>query len=470
MVLSNRKKILAGGLLIVMGATTAIAQSSDDQAWDNDIPYIRETEDGGLLVGFEEFASWSDYYASDLFMQNQGRCSTPYDPDFVDLLDGGPADCSYNNTDPKAEYDPSVALYRIPVVFHILRASNGTTGHVPEHLVESQVEILNEDFLAMVGTNGEAGTDAQVEFYLATKDPDGNPTNGITYSDNTNWYNDNGGYYNTLAWDPHRYLNIYTNTASGALGYVPFLPQNGSPGSSSDRVVLLWSTVGRNAPYGHPYNLGRTATHEFGHYLGLFHTFNSGCGGGNCSTSGDRVCDTNPESNPHYGCGSRSTCSSTDPIENYMDYSDDRCMDNFTPDQSRRMRCTMEHYRPSIYETGTSYPMDIELMTFVAGESARFSVSGGDVGAKAAILWSAKEGNSSFQNVAGWCATFNLDIPNGQAKSRLVGQGTFNVAGFYTVFRDIPLNLKGQSFYFQAAQHGTCPDEKMSNLAFETVQ
>jgi hypothetical protein len=93
-----------------------------------------------------------------------------------------------------------VVKYRIPVVVHVIRQNNGTTGNVSMALVQSQIEILNEDFLALAGTLGEDGTDVQIEFYLATTDPGGNPTTGVTYSNNTTWYNDQGSY-----WSQHLY-------------------------------------------------------------------------------------------------------------------------------------------------------------------------------------------------------------------------------------------------------------------------
>ncbi|MHC5002024.1 MAG: M43 family zinc metalloprotease, partial [Planctomycetota bacterium] len=182
------------------------------------------------------------------------------------------------------------------------------------------------------------------------------PTTGITYSNNTSWFNDNGSYWNQLAWDTSRYMNIYTNNAGGALGYVPDLPQGGIVGSNEDRVVILWSAFGRNAPIGPPFNQGRTLTHEVGHYLGREHTFNGGCGSASaCYTSGDLICDTTPQSSPTDGC-SGSSCGSPDPIHNYMDYSDDLCMWEFTAEQARRMRCTLEHYRPQLYEVDGAAP------------------------------------------------------------------------------------------------------------------
>ena len=190
----------------------------------------------------QTYDSWREYFAS---REREGdfshRCSVPeYDIDAWRNMEGflPPTDCSMSNTNPASEYDPSVTLYRVQCVVHVIRNSSGSQGNISEAMVESGIRILNEDFKAMAGTNGANGTDCQIEFYLAESDPSGNATNGITYSSNTNWYNDSGNYYNSLAWDPDRYLNIYTNTASGALGYVPWLPQEGSVGSDADRVVV----------------------------------------------------------------------------------------------------------------------------------------------------------------------------------------------------------------------------------------
>ena len=105
-----------------------------------------------------------------------------------------------------------------------------------------------------------------------------------------------------------------------------------SPASSKPSCAARHAggTVGRNAPLA-PYNQGRTGTHEVGHYLGLYHTFQNGCGGSNCYASGDRICDTNAESQPEYNCpNNSSSCGSTDPVRNYMNYSTDTCMNNFT--------------------------------------------------------------------------------------------------------------------------------------------
>lgn len=121
-------------------------------------------------------------------------------------------------------------------------------------------------------------------------------------------------------------------------------------GDDADRVVVLHEAFGRGSPL-RPFDLGRTATHEVGHYLGLYHTFDGGCGTiSGCDRTGDLICDTNRQSTPTWGCpASATSCGAPAPFDNYMDYSDDRCMERFTPIQARRMRCTLESYRGNLY-------------------------------------------------------------------------------------------------------------------------
>lgn len=276
------------------------------------------------------------------------RCGTPTGPGAGIGIDH--PDCSYTQTNPLAVYAPT-ALLRIPVVVHVIRNTSGQ-GNLSAALVQSQITVLNEDFRARSGTAGASGVDTMIEFFLATRDPVGAPTSGIVHHTDNSWFNDNGAYYNAVAWDTQRYLNIYTNnTGNGTLlGYVPALPQASSVlNTPADRVVIHYASFGRPALGGAPYGLGRTTTHEVGHYLGLFHTFDFGCDAGSCYSSGDRICDTAPEANARFGCPvGASSCGTPDPVRNYMDYTDDACMTGFTAEQARRMRCTLQHYRPGL--------------------------------------------------------------------------------------------------------------------------
>ncbi len=369
--------------ILLLGAVSVAISVAPDAQRAGKIP----AGDPVITVEGRDFSTWKEYAESDLFLEKGLRCSLPErapHPSFPILPSSGadagsPSDCTYNNTNPSAVYSPDF-IYEIPVVFHIIQRTSGV-GFVSPQRIRDQVEILNEDFRATFATNGAPGNDALIQFRLATVDPSGNPTSGTTLSTNNNWYNDFGSYWNTLAWDTNRYLNIYSNSAGGALGYVPDLPQGGIAGSNTDRVVVLHSTIGRNAPFGPPFHMGRSATHEVGHYLGLEHTFSFGCGTiAGCNSTGDRVCDTNRESSPTNGCpGTKNSCSSADPIHNYMDYSNDLCMWEFTPQQILRMRCSIEHYRPLLADVFSIPHLrdDASQLDIVTGGTLNLSLDAG---------------------------------------------------------------------------------------------
>jgi hypothetical protein len=331
--------------------TPALVGAADHPVVALSNPPAYGLEDGTVVSsdGARHFASWEEYYRSDYFRSLGIRCGTPFMEGIPESADN-PSDCTLSFNNPLAIYEPDV-IYRVPVVVHIIMRTTGE-GAISDATVESQIQVLNEDYQAIAGSLGEPGYDVKFEFFLATEDPDGNPTTGITRTTNNTWYNDQGTYWTSLAWDTNRYLNIYTNSAGGYLGY-SYFAQYGLAGSADDRVVIYWEAFGLTSFV--PYDLGRTATHEIGHYMGLYHTFEGGCGTGSspgCYSSGDLICDTNSEANPRYDCPSPYTsCGTLDPIHNYMDYAYDICMNQFTHEQARRMRCAIEGYRPDLYST-----------------------------------------------------------------------------------------------------------------------
>jgi len=317
---------------------------------------------GDAAVQPVNHATLAEYVASDRFREASGRCATAR---MLETIPGGAStgaiasggsgtDCSTSSTTIRPEYEPGEGTFELTLVFHVISNTEGE-GDLADEVIEAQVAALNRDYLASHDI-GADGTNAQVRFKLADTDPDGNPTSGITRTTNDAWYDDTGTYYNSLAWDPDRYVNIYTmcpgcSGGSPPLGYT-FLPQSlgGSVGTPFDRIVMLYAAVGDPGGFP-PYDRGRTLTHEMGHYLGLYHTFEGGCDTGGCYGDGDRICDTEDEASERFGCPTSPTsCGTDDPYTNYMDYTDDLCMTEFTPEQVNRMRCTIEHYRPDIYD------------------------------------------------------------------------------------------------------------------------
>jgi len=315
--------------------------------------------DGSVVVDGVFYGDMMQYQLSDEFKKNGARCGSP---DLGQLLAQGvgldaASDCSFSSTTIRPEFNPQNGpIYTIPVVFHIVSRTDGT-GTVSDSLINSQLDIMNEDFRALPGSLGAPGTDTRIQFVFASTDPNGNPTNGINRYTNNAWFTDPGpGAFNDMKdainWDPTSYFNIYSNDSAGSLGYATFPQQDA--GDPEDGIVLLWSSVGRNAPQGGIYNQGRTATHEIGHYLGLFHVFQGGCGSASSPYStGDLIADTNAQSGQVFNCpGSSNSCGNSNPVENYMNYTQDTCMDRFTAEQANRMRCSVDAFRSSLVSTG----------------------------------------------------------------------------------------------------------------------
>jgi len=227
----------------------------------------------------------------------------------------------------------------IPVVVHIVYRNS--TENLSLAQIQSQIDILNEDFRR---TNSDAdnvwsqAADTEIEFCLATVDPNGNATSGITRTSTRKRsfsYNNDGVKFNSSggidAWPAGDYMNMWVcNLGSGLLGYAQF------PGgaAATDGIVIDYAYFGDTGTATAPYDLGRTATHEVGHYLGLRHIWGDGpCG------ADDFVSDTPESDASNGGCAiGHVSCGSVDMVQNYMDYSYDACMNLYTAGQTTRMR------------------------------------------------------------------------------------------------------------------------------------
>ena len=229
------------------------------------------------------------------------------------------------------------AVVTIPVVFHVVYRT--ATENISAEQIQSQLDVLNDDFRRLnsdVDDIWPQAADTEIEFCLASFDPQGNPTDGIlrvptTVSEfGTNDAVKSASSGGSDAWPYNEYLNFWVcNIGGGILGYAQF--PGGS--ASTDGVVCGYQYTGTTGTATAPFDLGRTATHEVGHWLNLRHIW----GDGGCGAS-DFVDDTPDSDGPNYGCAlGNVACNTTDMVQNYMDYSDDACMNLFTQGQTDRM-------------------------------------------------------------------------------------------------------------------------------------
>ena len=225
----------------------------------------------------------------------------------------------------------------VPVYFHVINKGAGLeNGDVPDQQLRAQVRVLNDSYS---GATGGAAT--PFRFELA----------GIDRTTNADWF------FMGIQSIQERQakaalrrggadaLNVYTTFGGGFLGWATF-PDSYNAQPTQDGVVIDYTSLPGGSQY--PFNEGDTVTHEAGHWLGLYHTFQNGC-----TPNNDYVDDTAAEAGPAFGCPvGRDSCTRSgyqgdDPVFNFMDYTDDPCMFQFTAGQSARMESKFAQYRKS---------------------------------------------------------------------------------------------------------------------------
>lgn len=273
----------------------------------------------------------------------------------------------------------AATVIKIPVVVHVIHSGQaiGTAPNISDAQIQSQITVLNQDFRRMLGTPGynanSVGADVEIEFVLALQDPNGNPTNGIDRINfcQPSWSPEeiDATVKPATIWNSTQYLNMWSVAFSNSsdLGYAQFPDASGLPGLSTsggnantDGVVSGYTVFGskdhdtnNNFLLDAKYNKGRTMTHEVGHWLGLRHIW----GDADC---GDDFCaDTPVHHKENYNCP-QTIPLSCDPvpvpemIQNYMDYTDDVCMNIFTLNQKDRITVIMNNAaRRSSLKTST---------------------------------------------------------------------------------------------------------------------
>lgn len=220
----------------------------------------------------------------------------------------------------------------VNVYWHVINNGVGAAnGDIPDSQIAEQINVLNAAYANYGFTFALVATGRTTSSSWYTAGP-GTTAESVMKS--------------TLRQGTADDLNIYSsNPGGGLLGWATF-PSSYQAKPKDDGVVVLFSSVpGGTAA---PYNLGDTGTHEVGHWLGLYHTFQGGCAR-SATSGGDLVSDTPAEKSPAYGCPTgRNSCTNLaglDPITNFMDYTDDACMNTFSAGQGARMAALWSTYR-----------------------------------------------------------------------------------------------------------------------------
>lgn len=317
--------VLAGAF-IIFGALKN-AKPVDAQTTKGEELPSTQKEEGPFILNGHEWSSKEEFLT-------KGRCVTRnLNDEELAEVERTVAISKENRKAANGGYALDVTGGAINVYWHVIRSGTATSqGNIPDSQIANQISVLNS---AYAGTGWS--------FNLVSTDR----------TTNASWYTCSGGSCESQMKSALRQgtaddLNIYSNNMGGGLlGWATF-PSDYNRAPLMDGVVILYSSLpGGSAA---PYNLGDTATHEVGHWMGLYHTFQGGCAR-NATSGGDLVSDTPAERSPAFGCPiGRDSCTGNrfpglDPITNFMDYTDDSCMDRFSAGQDTRMDTLFTTYR-----------------------------------------------------------------------------------------------------------------------------
>ena len=316
-------------LIALAGLTVGDAAAQQGRTGDDPVSRAGRQTDGTFVA-----TDGTVFTSVQAFVESGRRCfdnARVEDDDSLDPRDRNWRERGLN----AAAAPPAPDGVRIKVYFHVIQTTSGT-GSLSTNDFNKQIDVLNKAYAGQ--TSGDAAsTSFSFEF------------GGVDYTVNNAWFNAGPGttaerqmktaLHTGTAVD----LNFYTNSGGGYLGWATF-PSSYASQPQYDGVVCAYNSLpGGNLT---PYNLGDTATHEVGHWLGLYHTFQGGCSG-----SGDQIADTAAERSAAFDCPEgRDSCAGKkfpglDPIENFMDYTDDECMYKFTAGQAARMDAQWTQYR-----------------------------------------------------------------------------------------------------------------------------
>lgn len=319
----------------------------------------------------------------------------------------------------------------IPVVFHIV---NKNPNSITNQQIIDALKDLNDAFSKSGNYSTSTGADTKIQFCLAQVDPEGGRTNGITrttsfFADELNPTIEDARLKNLIQWDPARYVNIWYvksieqevfqqfNCAKWSrtkiAGYATMPPAGGA----TDGIVVS--------------GFKHLLTHEMGHYLGLYHTFEGfNCANNNCETDGDKVCDTPPDASvysitnctdPMNSCNSDTlsgyTIDMMDQTSNFMDYGNDLCQNQFTEGQAQRMRAAIATQRPGLLEPKCA-PHCTEIITASFSRNNPYPVNGNTV---------------VFTNTSTGATNFEWSVNGAVVSTATNYNHTFNNTGKYKI-------------------------------------